>query len=77
MGMKKKPGSPHISSAAVTFSTQRCAEVLLDVARKHQEGETSLAEIRFVLFGEPTYRVFEMTYDAAKVAEQMEKMRRR
>jgi hypothetical protein len=30
-----------------------------------------------VLFGEPTYRVFEMVQDAAKVAEQMEKLRSR
>jgi hypothetical protein len=46
------------------------------VAREHLAGETSLEEIRFVLFGEPMYRLFEMANDAAKVAEQMAKLRR-
>ena len=43
-------------------------------APRHLAGETSLEEIRFVLFGEPAYRVFEMVNDAAKVAEQMAKL---
>jgi len=30
-----------------------------------------------VLFGEPSYRIFEMAQDAAKVAEQMERFRSR
>ena len=59
------------------FSTQRCAEVLLEEAQRHLDGETSITEIRFVLFGEPTYRIFEMTHDAAKVVAQMAKLRRR
>jgi hypothetical protein len=33
--------------------------VLLEEARAHLAGETSLTEIRFVLFGEPSYRIFE------------------
>jgi len=56
---------------------QRCAEILLEEARQHLAGETSLTEIRFVLFGEPAYRVFEMVNDAAKVAAQMERLRAR
>ena len=59
------------------FPLQRCAEILLEEARRHLAGETSLEEIRFVLFGEPAYRVFEMVNDAAKVAEQMERLARR
>ena len=59
------------------FSAQSCAEILLAEARAHLEGETSLEEVRFVLFGEPTYRVFEMALDAAKVQEQMERLRSR
>jgi hypothetical protein len=51
--------------------------VLLAEARAHLRGPTSLEEIRCVLFDEPTYRVFEMVQDAAKVAEQMEKLRSR
>ena len=46
-------------------------------ARAHLAGETTLEEIRFVLFGEPTYRLFEMVNDAVKVKEQMERLKRR
>lgn len=68
---------PAIGAGVGGFSTQRCAEVLLAEAQRHLDGETSLTEIRFVLYGEPTYRIFEMAKDAAKVAAQMEKLRRR
>jgi hypothetical protein len=50
---------------------------LLAEAQRHLDGETSVSEIRFVLFGEPTYRIFEMTHDSAKVAAQMAKLRLR
>jgi hypothetical protein len=56
---------------------QRCAEVLIEEARRHLDGESGLEEIRFVLFGEPAYRVFEMVDDAARVAAQMERLQRR
>ena len=56
---------------------QRCAEILLEEARAHLAGETSLEEVRFVLFGEPAYRVFEAAQDAAKVREQMARLRGR
>jgi len=68
---------PAIGAGIGGFSTQRCAEVLLAEAQRHLDGETSLSEIRFVLFGEPTFRLFEMTHDSAKIAAQMEKLRRR
>jgi hypothetical protein len=55
---------------------QRCAEVSMEVAREHLAGETTLEEIRFVLFGEPAYRVFEMVQDAVKVKEQLERLQR-
>ena len=55
---------------------QRCAEISLDEARRHLAGDTTLIEIRFVLFGEPAYRVFEMVNDAVKVAAQMERLSR-
>ena len=59
------------------FSVQRCAEILLAEVREHLAGETSLEEIRIVLFGEPTYRVFEMADDAFKIQEQMKRLRSR
>jgi O-acetyl-ADP-ribose deacetylase (regulator of RNase III) len=68
---------PAIGAGIAGFPLQRCAEVLLEEARRHLAGETPLEEIRFVLFGEPAYRVFEMVNDAARVAAQMERMRSR
>lgn len=68
---------PAIGAGVGGFPLQRCAEVVLEEARAHLRGATSLEEIRCVLFGEPSFRVFEMVQDAAKVAEQMEKLRAR
>lgn len=69
--------APAIGAGIGGFPLQRCAEVLMEEARAHLAGDTSLEEIRFVLFGEPTFRVFEMVNDAARVAEQMERLRNR
>ena len=68
---------PAIGAGIGGFSPQRCAEVLLEVARSHLAGETSLVEIRFVLRGEPMYRIFESAKDAIAVREQLDRMRRR
>jgi len=68
---------PAIGAGIAGFPMQRCAEVLIEEARRHLAEETSLEEIRFVLFGEPAYRLFEMVNDAAKVAEQMARLGRR
>ncbi|MCP5057218.1 MAG: Appr-1-p processing protein [bacterium] len=68
---------PAIGAGVGGVSLQRSAEILLEEAHSHLDGETTLEEIRFVLFGEPAYRVFEMVDDAAKVAAQMERMRSR
>ena len=68
---------PAIGAGIAGFPLQRCAEILVEEARAHLSGETSLEEIRFVLLGEPAYRVFEMVHDSAKVAEQMARLARR
>lgn len=68
---------PAIGAGIGGFSPQRCAEVLLEEALFHLAGETSLVEIRFVLLGEPMYRVFESAKDAIAVREQIDRMRRR
>jgi O-acetyl-ADP-ribose deacetylase (regulator of RNase III) len=65
---------PALGAGIAGFPLQRCAEILIEEARRHLAGETSLEEIRFVPFGEPAYRVFEMVNDAAKIAEQMERL---
>lgn len=68
---------PAIGAGVGGLSLQSSAEVSIGEARTHLAGETSLEEIRFVLMGEPAYRVFEMVDDAAKVAEQMEMLKKR
>jgi O-acetyl-ADP-ribose deacetylase (regulator of RNase III) len=68
---------PAIGAGIGGFSPQRCAEVLIQEARAHLAGPTSLQEIRFVLFGEPSYRIFESANDAIAVREQLARMRRR
>lgn len=65
---------PGIGSGVGGLSLQRCAEVSLEVARQHLASDTSLDEIRFVLFGEPAFRLFEMVNDSAKVAAQMDRL---
>jgi O-acetyl-ADP-ribose deacetylase (regulator of RNase III) len=68
---------PAIGAGVGGLASQRCAEVLLAEARAHLEGETSLAEIRFVLFGEPMFRIFEEVQDAERVRAQMQRLRPR
>jgi hypothetical protein len=65
---------PGLESGAL--SQQRAAEVLLEAARTAPAGG-ALEEIRFVLAGEPLYRIYEMVNDAARVSEQMARLRQR
>lgn len=66
---------PALGAGVGGLPMQRCAEVLLEEARQHTSQEPSLSEIRFVLFGEPAYRIFEMVNDASKVAAQMARLK--
>jgi len=68
---------PAIGAGIGGFPVQRCAEILLAEVREHLSGETTLEKVRFVLFGEPTFRVFESAHDAEKIRQQMEKLRAR
>ena len=68
---------PALGAGVGGFAMQRCAEISMETAREHLKHDGSLEEIRFVLYGEPAYRVFEMVSDAAKVAAQMERLKRR
>jgi O-acetyl-ADP-ribose deacetylase (regulator of RNase III) len=67
---------PAVGTGVGGFSMQRCAEVMLAEARAHLAGETSLESVRFVLFGEPAYRVFEQVNDAERVAAGMARLAR-
>ncbi len=81
---------PAIGTGVGGLGMQICAEISLDEARRYADPEAdrgagseaaavgrSLEEIRFVLFGEPSFRLFEMVNDAAKVEAQMRKLRGR
>ena len=68
---------PAIGAGIAGFPLQRCAEILLEEARAHLAGGTSLEEIRFVLFGEPAFRVFEHVNDAARIEEGLRRLRAR
>jgi O-acetyl-ADP-ribose deacetylase (regulator of RNase III) len=68
---------PAVGAGVGGLSMQRCAEISIEEARAQLEGDDPLVEIRFVLFGEPAYRVFEASNDAAKVQAQMERLKSR
>ena len=68
---------PAIGAGVAGVPLQRSAEILLDEARRHLAGATPIEEIRFVLFGEQAYRVFESVNDAARIQAQMDRLRRR
>jgi O-acetyl-ADP-ribose deacetylase (regulator of RNase III) len=72
---------PAIGSGVGGFPLQRCAEVMFEVVDLHtQSAEAqsgSLREISFVLWGEPSYRLFEQVRDAQKIRQQLEKLRSR
>jgi O-acetyl-ADP-ribose deacetylase (regulator of RNase III) len=67
---------PALGTGVGGFPMQRCAEVMLEEVRGHAAGATSLDEVRFVLYGEPAYRVFEGVRDAAAVRAGLERLRR-
>ncbi len=67
---------PAIGTGVGGFPLQRCAEIMLAEVDAHLKGGSPLEEVRFVLFGEPAYRVFEQVQDAEKIRLQMEKLRR-
>ena len=68
---------PAVGAGIAGFPLQRCAEVMLEEARSHLAGETTLEEVRFVLLGEPAFRMFEMVNDAAKISAGLARLERR
>jgi O-acetyl-ADP-ribose deacetylase (regulator of RNase III) len=68
---------PAIGAGVGGLSIQTCAEISLDEVRRYSDGGGRLEEVRFVLLGEPSFRIFEMVNDAAKVEAQMRKLRGR
>jgi len=71
---------PAIGAGVGGLALQACAETSLEEVRRYVEergAESPIEEIRFVLFGEPSFRLFEMVNDAAKVEAQMRRLRER
>ena len=69
--------APALGAGRGGVPIQRCAEILIDEARRHLAGETCIEEVHFVVEGEPAFRVFESVQDAVRIAEQMERLRQR
>ncbi len=74
---------PAIGTGVGGFPLRRCAEVMLEEVERHLSARsasgtsTSLAEIHFVLFGEPAYRVFEQVRDAERIRAQLARMQKK
>ena len=60
---------PALGTGVGGFSVRRCAELLLREARDHLAGDTPLEEVRFVLFDEGSYRLFEAVWDGLRITE--------
>jgi len=52
---------PSISTGAYGYPIADASQIALSVIIEHLKGDTSLAKVRFVLFGENAYRVYEKT----------------
>ena len=49
---------PALATGVAGFSVPECAKIMIDLAIKHAEKQTSLKEIRFVLWGQEAYSAF-------------------
>jgi len=58
---------PAVGTGIAGFPMRRCAEVMLEEAAEHLRGETSLREVRFVLYDAPAFETFRQVYDAMEV----------
>jgi O-acetyl-ADP-ribose deacetylase (regulator of RNase III) len=57
----KSVALPAIGTGVGRLSLESCAEASIEAARDHLAGETTLKEIRFVLFSDDAYEVFRQT----------------
>lgn len=55
---------PAVGTGIAGFPMRRCAEVMLEEAARHLEGETSLKEVRFVLYDAPAHETFREVYES-------------
>jgi O-acetyl-ADP-ribose deacetylase (regulator of RNase III) len=52
---------PAISTGIFGYPIDRCAEVMLTAASEYLRGKTGIEKVVFCLWGEESYRVFEVT----------------
>jgi putative ATPase len=58
----KSVAFPAISTGIYGFPIERAAPLMLQEAKRHLEGETSLERVLFCLYDEASYRVFESAF---------------
>jgi O-acetyl-ADP-ribose deacetylase (regulator of RNase III) len=54
---------PAVGTGIAGFGMRRCAEIMLEEARRHAEADSSLTDIHFVLFDEPARSTFQEVWD--------------
>jgi len=59
----KSVAIPAIGTGVGGLPVDTCAEISIETARNHLAGETTLKEIRFVLFSEDAHEAFRNAYD--------------
>jgi O-acetyl-ADP-ribose deacetylase (regulator of RNase III) len=59
----KSVSFPAIGAGIGGVSMEICAEVSIEEVRNHLAGETSLKEVRFVLFDNEALKIFEEIYE--------------
>jgi O-acetyl-ADP-ribose deacetylase len=57
---------PAIGTGIAGFPLDRCAQVMLEEARDHLEGPTSLKTVEFVLFDRTAFDTFKKAFDAMR-----------
>jgi O-acetyl-ADP-ribose deacetylase (regulator of RNase III) len=55
---------PAVGTGIAGFPMRRCAEVMLEEAAKHLIGETSVEDVRFVLYDSAAYQTFREVLEA-------------
>ena len=65
---------PALGTGVGGLGMQRCAEISFEEVEACFGRGGELEEVRFVLYGEPAFRVFEQVHDAGRVAQEMERL---
>lgn len=55
---------PAVGTGIAGFPMRRCAEVMLDEVAAHLRGETSVEDVRFVLYDVTAYQTFRDVFGA-------------